>query len=397
MKVLIISYMYPNVRNPNLGIFIKGRLINLSRLCDIKLISPYPWIPSFGVLKRWIMPYFQKQDNIEVYRPKYLPLPGSFFNFIKGIWCFVFIKGTVRKLNERFNFDIIHAHRVFPEGFAAVLLGKFFKKPVVITIHGSDINSLHKNIFIRKMILFTLNRADEIIAISVALKTKILEVGAVESKKISVLFNGVDLDTFKVQSKKKARERLSLPQEKKIILFVGNLVDVKNPLLLIEAVCRLKRGKNGEYLFVIIGEGSLKGEIENRISKYSLGEAVVMAGAKPHEKLPVWMAAADCLVLPSKSEGMGVVLLEAMACGLPIIATRVGGIPEVITDGENGILITSNNVGELEKSIENLIDDERLRERIGKNGALFIKEKNLTWQAEAFKTLSIYKRILKYG
>lgn len=342
------------------------------------------------------MPYFQKQNNIEIYRPKYFPLPGRFFNCIKGLWCFLFIKDTVKRLNKIFNFDVIHAHRVFPEGFAGVLLSKYLRKPIVVTIHGSDINSLFaKSFFIRKMILFALSRADKVIVISKDLERKVLKTGIVKKEKVVVLFNGVDLGKFKEQDKIKARKKLLLPQEKKIILFVGNLIEVKNPLLLIEVVRKVKKGKNGDYLFVMIGEGSLKREIGNRISKYSLGEIVMMTGAKPHEELPVWMAATDCLVLPSKSEGMGIVLLEAMACGLPIIATRVGGIPEVINDGETGILITSNDVGELERSITRLIDDKKLREKMGENGVLFIEKKNLTWQSEAERTLDIYEKVLE--
>ena len=393
MKVLVISYMYPNARNPNLGIFIEERLINLSRVCDVKLINPYPWIPPFGLLKRWTMPYFQKQNNIEIYRPKYFPLPGSFFNFIKGIWCFIFIKREIKGINRKFNFDIIHAHRVFPEGFAAVLLARIYKKPAIVTIHGSDINFAAKNPIIKKMVTFTLKKASKIIVVSKTLKKLILELRAPEEK-IEVLLNAVDTNKFKPQNKEDARNKLSLDLNKKIILFVGNLVDVKNPLFLIEACHRLKERGVDNFVLVMIGDGYLKNKIKNKITEYCLEKLIFLIGLQSHEKIPLWMSAADFLVLPSKNEGMPTVVLEAMACALPVIATEVGGIPEIIKDYNNGILIPSDDIEKLEKGMSRLINDEKLREEISRKGLFFIKEKGLTWLDEAYKTFGIYKGLL---
>jgi N-acetyl-alpha-D-glucosaminyl L-malate synthase BshA len=386
--------MYPNEKNPNLGIFIKERIKNLSSLCDVKLINPYPWIPRFRLFRKWIIPHIQKQNNIEIYHPKYIPLPGSFFNFIKGIWCFIFIRSEVEKLNKKFNFDIIHAHRIFPEGFASVLLGESCKKPVVVTIHGSDINFLTKNLIIKRMIVFALNRANKIIVVSERLKKRILEM-RIPEKKIEVLLNAVDTDKFKLQNKIDARRKLGLPLDKKIILFVGNFVDVKNPLSLIEISHRLRERRKKDFLLIMIGDGYLKNEIKNKINAYSIQELIFLVGPRPHEEIPLWMAAADFLVLPSRNEGMPTVLLEAMACGLPIVATRVGGIPEVINDGENGILIDSNNIRELERSIVSLIDDEKLREKIRTNELSFLKKKNVTWQEQAHIIFDIYKEVLR--
>lgn len=396
MKVLVISYMYPNMRRPNSGIFIQERLENLSQLCEVKLINPCPWIPPIGSLKKLIMPNIQKENSIEIYRPKYLPLPGRIFNFIKGIWCFIFIKNEVKELYKKFNFDIIHAHRVFPEGVAAVLLGGVHKKPVVITLHGSDINYWAKSYFIRKMIIFSLDKADKIIAVSKALKSQILEMGIADGK-IEVLFNAVDTNKFKPLNKIDARKKLGLPVGKKIIIFVGNLVMVKSPLFLLESIHQIREKGKDDFLLVMIGDGVLKDEIENKINKFSLQVVIKLVGAKPHEEIPFWMSAADFLVLPSINEGMPTVLLEAMACGLPVIATEVGGVSEIVDNEKTGILIQSNDAEALGKNILRLIDDEKLRERLKLNGLLFIKENNLTWQDEAFKTLGIYKRILGHA
>lgn len=378
MKVLVISHMYPNARKPLDGIFVKERLKNLCRHCEIKVVCPYPWFPALGFLKKLSMPKKEIQDNIEVYYPKYFPLPGKYFNLVKGFWSFLFIRNVVVNIQKRFNFDIIHAHRVYPDGFAAILLGKIFKKPIVITIHGSDINILIKSFIIKRMIRFSLTRAKCIITVSNALKEKIIGLG-IAGNKIEILSNAIDSDKFKPINKIEARKKIDLPLTKKIILFVGNFVYAKNPLLLIDLAYEIKKQGRSDLFFIMVGDGELKQKIIDKIKYLSVKEIVKLIEQKQHDEIPLWMNAADVFVLPSRFEGLPTVLVEAMACGLPIVATKVGGIPEIIKDNERGILIEPNDATAIVKGVLTLADNENLREKFKVEGLKFIKERKLTW------------------
>ncbi len=393
MKVLVLSHMYPTRRKPLVGIFVRETIKRLSRQCGIKVICPYPWIPPLGTLNALAMPAQELQDGIEVYYPKYLPLPGRIFLWIKGLWCFGFIWRAVAMIRKNFNFDIIHAFRVYPDGFAAVLLGKFLNKPVVISVHGSDINIIIRNYFIKQMIQFSLTRAKRIISVSYALKERVISLGISENK-VRVISSMIDTDAFRPKHKNEAKLALNLPTGKKIVLFAGNFVTVKNPQVLINAALMMKKKGRRDVLFVLVGDGRLKSRMERQIKNFLLEEMFLLTGAKMYQEMPVWMNAADVFVLPSLAEGRPKVLIEAMSCGLAIVATRVGGIPEIIKDGQTGILVAPKNLDALVSGIEKVLDNEELKETLCENGLIFIREKESTSRKKADEIINIYKSVL---
>jgi glycosyltransferase involved in cell wall biosynthesis len=382
LKVLVLTYMFPDTSNTQLGIFIKREVEALSACCQLKVISPRPWI-----FRKYLT------SEIDTYYPNYFPLPGRFFNPIKGWWFYVFTKSLISRIKNTFDFDIIHAHRVYPEGFAAILLGKLFRKPVVITVRGSDINVLPKQFMLNRLIRFALKNAAIIIAVSKELKEKVSSLGVVEGK-IKIMPKGVDLEAFKPRDKNQLRKSLGLPQDKKIVLYVGNLVPVKNPFAIIEAVSCMPQEEQKKYLFVFIGQGELKQLIERKIRRLNMDSIFLLTGAMQPVQIPSWMNTADILVLPSISEGMPNVLYEAMACGLAVIASDVGGITDVITDGKNGLLFSSRDFKTLSSDIIKLANDESLRKELGRNARLYLENARLTWKTNATLVESFYKTAL---
>jgi glycosyltransferase involved in cell wall biosynthesis len=342
MKVLVFTSLYPNNIWPNQGVFVEERMAGLAKHdgCRIKVIAPVPFFPKLRLGWRWSFSQVtrrQMRDEIEVYHPRY-PMIPKVGMAVQGLMMFLSMLPVMRRIQQDFNFDLIDAHYAYPDGFAAVLLGRYFGKPVTVTAHGSDINLFKTFPVIRKLLRFTLNRADRVIAVSQALKNSIVDL-SIEGKKINVLPNGVDVHKFFRVPKEKARHQLGLPLTKKIILSVGSLIPLKGFDLLIKAIKILTEELGEQELYlVIVGGGNFRKNLESLVSSLRLDKYVRLVGVVPHDELRLWYSAADIFCLVSSREGWPCVLLESMACGTPVVATPVGGIPEVIPSERIGLL-----------------------------------------------------------
>jgi len=334
-KILVLSHLFPNNIENSKGIFVYDQVRKLSKFNDIKVISPIIWIPSrylFGDLGKLTKVNNKMSVNsIDVHYPRYfaipLRIPSKILMWLAGLLYTVYVLFEVIKIKGKFNFDIIHSHFAFPDGFSSVILGRIFKKPVVVTVHGSDINLYtEKKNHLKPMVIYALKNASHIVVVSTALKDKIIKLG-INTSKISVIPNGYDPELFKPIDKYEARRSLELPTEKKILLFVGNIYPVKGVSYLIEAM-KIISERSNDIMLILVGEGYLKPQLQSTVKEYGLSNKVIFAGSQPHERIPLWMNACDLLVLPSLSEGFGAVLIEAAACGKPIVASDIGGIPE---------------------------------------------------------------------
>ncbi len=245
--------------------------------------------------------------------------------------------GSVRRVFERMKerrFDLIDAHYVYPDGLAAVMLGKLFKIPVVVSARGSDINVFPRFRTIRPLVRWVLASADAVIAVSHGLKERMVELGC-PPEKITVIPNGVDSAQFQPSPRSHMRDRLGLPLGGRIVLSVGNLTENKGFQILIEAVARLReRWQN--LILVIIGEGAFRKQLERQIRFLRLENAVRLVGAQPNESLGAWYNSADLFCLASRDEGCPNVVLEAMACGLPVVVTPLGA--ELVSSSTLGVL-----------------------------------------------------------
>jgi glycosyltransferase involved in cell wall biosynthesis len=269
MKVLVFTTLYPNNVWPNHGVFIKERMTHVAKLegCSIKVVAPVPYFPPLKGNWRWkfsqVFP-IEVRDGIEVYHPRYYMVPKVGMT-LYGVMMFLSVLQTVRTVQKVFDFDLIDAHFVYPDGFAAVLLGWFFGKPVVVSARGSDINLYSKFPVIRKILQYTLRKADKTIAVCQALKDAMIQLGIADSK-ISVIPNGVDHRKFFYVPKEEARRRLGLASGKKVILSVGGLIPRKGFDLLINSLPPLKQVLGYDLCLVIIGEGPLRHTLEGLIS-----------------------------------------------------------------------------------------------------------------------------------
>lgn len=342
MKVLVFTTLYPNNVWPEHGIFVKERMSWFAKLngCQVKVVAPVPYYPPIRTGKRWRFSQVASReviDDVEVYHPRYLMIPKVGMS-LHGLMMFLSVLRFVKKIKRDFDFDIIDSHYVYPDGFAAVLLGRVLKKPVVVSARGTDINLFSRFPLILRLIRFTLMEAVQVISVCQALKDTMVDLDIPEHK-ITVIPNGVDVEKFRAISKTEARKKLNLPVEKKMLLSVGSLIPRKGFELLIAALeILVKRFGIKDVFLIIIGEGNFRGELEEMISQKQLLEYVELAGKKPHDELYQWYSAADVFCLMSNREGWPNVVMEALACGTPVVATNVWGIPEIIASEALGLL-----------------------------------------------------------
>jgi glycosyltransferase involved in cell wall biosynthesis len=255
--------------------------------------------------------------------------------------------------------DIIDAHFAYPDGYAGTLLGKWFKVPVTITLRGTEVR-LTDDWAHRKRILSALSRAARVFAVANSLKRHVVGLGA-NSGKIRVIGNGVDSSKFSRIDKSKARAALDLPLDAPILITVGGLVERKGFHRVIESLPEL-RSEFPNLRYLIVGGASAEGDwrlrLESQVARLGLTDAVRFLGSLPSDQLHAPLSAADVFVLPTRNEGWANVLLEAMACGLPVLTTDVGGNREVVCDEKLGLIVPFGDDAALRRAISEALRKE---------------------------------------
>lgn len=350
MRLLVFSTLFPNAAQPTRGTFVEQRLQHLLRSGRVtaRVLAPVPWFPvalsgseRYGEFAR--VPRAGTISGVEVQHPRYPVVPKIGMNLAPILMAIAMIPSVRRMLRGPSPPQLIDAHYFYPDGVAAALLGRWFNLPVVITARGSDINQIAEYTWPRQLIRWAAKRAAGVIAVSAALRDRLVGLGVPDSK-IRVLRNGVDLQRFRPVNIDQAREQTGGVGH--TLLYVGHLKQGKGIALAVEALKSMP-----DTRLVIVGDGVLRNNLESWARECGVDDRVRFVGSRPHEELLYYYAAADALLLPSEREGMPNVVLEALACGTPVIATNVGGIPEVVSVPETGLLMTERTVDCLVKCV----------------------------------------------
>lgn len=332
MKILTFSTLFPNSEKPGHGIFVETRLRHLvaSGQVQSRVVAPIPWFPStnprYGNYARFAKaPRHEVRHGIAVAHPRYPVLPKVGMSIAPFLLAQAVKPAIGRLIDEGYDFDLIDAHYFYPDGVAAAMLARHFNKPLVITARGSDITLFPSYALPRRQILWAARRADAIITVCNALRDEVVAMG-IEADRVVSLRNGVDLELFR-PTERKANPMFTL-------LAVGHLVPVKAQDLIIGALPLLP-----DVRLVLAGDGPDRAKLENLARELNVTDRVTFLGAVPQAQLRAHYGAADALVLSSSREGWANVLLEAMACGTPVVASRVYGTPEVVAAPEAGVLM----------------------------------------------------------
>lgn len=341
MRVLTFSTLFPNAERPNFGVFVENRLRHLVATGEVEsiVVAPVAYFPSrnrrFGVWAQQArVARVETRHGLVVHHPRWPAIPkiGSAISPLTLYWASV---RAIRKLMAGgLRFDLIDAHYLYPDGVAAVWLGRAFNCPVVITARGSDVTEFPDHAIPRRYIDGAIAGADALISVSGALRDRLIELGA-SPEKVTVLRNGIDTDLFHPVDRTAARAALGLTRP--TLISVGGLIPRKRNHLTIDAISLLDTVD-----LIIVGEGPDHGVLQVQIDRLGLGGRVRLLGPRPHGALPFYYGAADAMVLASSREGWANVLLESMACGTPVVASRIPGNPEVVRAPEAGLIVENN-------------------------------------------------------
>jgi glycosyltransferase involved in cell wall biosynthesis len=342
MKVLVFTSLFPNNVWPLHGVFILERMTRVAALpgLSLRVVAPVPYFPPVKLGARWLYSQVARAETIEglpVTHPRYFMIPKIATGWHGPLMARALLP-YVKSLRASFDFDVIDAHYVYPDGYAAVEIGRALGVPVVVSARGSDINLFREIPSARPHLVRTLERASGLIAVSEALARAMRELGAPPGK-VRVIPNGVDARKFHPVPRDTARERTGSRKEGRLVLAVGHLTQNKGFDRVLGAFRGLLNlGGYDDVRVAIVGEGVYRRELERLVGFYGLGDRVRLAGQVPHADLHLWYGAADLSCLFSRREGWPNVVLESMACGTPVLATPVGGVPEIIGNGPAGVL-----------------------------------------------------------
>ena len=354
IRLLTFSTLYPSSVRPGHGIFVETRLRELvsSGKVEARIVAPVPWFfskhPRFGEYARMARtPQRESLNGFDVQHPCYFLPPKVGMNIAPFTLAMGAKPAVQRLLDEGYDFDVIDAHYYYPDGVAAALLARHFNKPFTVTARGSDINLIANHSIPRRLMQWASNRAVASIGVSGALTQAMRQIGMLASS-LHTMPNGVDLNLFRIQPQTSARAELGWP-EGPTLLSVGNLVENKGHHIAIEALTQLP-----EFRLVIAGEGPERRALESLASQVNVSSRLQFLGRVDQSHLVRCYSAADMLLLPSSREGWPNVLLESMACGTPVVATNVGGIPEIVTSPAVGRLIQTRTVADVVTAVTDL-------------------------------------------
>lgn len=355
MKVLIVSNMYPSEKEPVYGNFVKEQVEELRGL-GIDCVLSVSTIKKGGKLRKiW----------------KYLLL---WFDMIKKV------------IKEKP--DIIHIHYVFPTALILILLNIFIKKKIILTEHGSNLFR-YKGIK-AKLIKKIIDISKEMIVVSQYLKEKAIENYQIEEKKLHVIPCGVNTEKFYPIDKIESKRKLKLDVEKRIILFIGRLDEEKGIYTYLEIIKKIENeNKEGSNQYIVIGDGPEKEKFAKEIKK--LKSEIKMIGNINKNEVPIWFNASDVFIFPTKKEAFGLVALESLSCGTPVIANDIGGVSESVENEINGYLIEDNKVNDFIEKLELIFENEKKYHEFkeaGRKKALLFDTKRQTE-----KVKEIYKNI----
>ena len=389
IRTLLFSTLYPSSVRPSHGIFVETRLRHLlsSGEVETRVVAPVPWFPfrdpRFGEYARHAaVPAHEVRNGIDVAHPRYLLLPKAGMNLAPASLARAGLKAARRLIAERYDFDLIDAHYFYPDGVAATMIGKALNKPVVITARGTDINLIPQYDQPRRMILQAADDCAAMITVCAALKDAIVSLGGAPEK-VTALRNGVDLELFRPEDRPQARAAFGM-SDRFAVVSVGHLIERKGHHLVIEALAQIPDAE-----LYIAGGGEEEGNLRRLADQLGVTSRVHFLGAMPQAKLRTLYSAVDCLVLASSREGWANVLLEAMACGTPVVATNVWGTPEVVAAPEAGVLMDERSAGGIVRGVA------ILRAALPTRSATRAYAEQFSWQPTTEGQLALFRRVLR--
>lgn len=346
-RVFYISNLYPNPIYPNIASFNRQQINALRKYCEVEVVAPIPWT---ALSKNKLTQRCRVENGVIIHHPTYYYIPYVMRMFY-GEFFYYSIKHLSSSLLTKNKFDLIYSSWLYPDSWAAAKLAKKFNIPLFVKVHGSDVNRLKPGNSITRSSLEVALQAKKLLCVSKALKIKLVHFGVPEFK-LEVLYNGVDRSIFHPMKLQDVRRQLNIDSDVFLVLYVGNLKKEKGIYELITSFKAVSGSIDKQSRLVIIGSGTYGATAKQLVSSLNMTDIVQFLGSQPLETIALWMNAASLLCLPSYMEGVPNVVLEALMCGTTVIATAVGGIPELDSGESPMILVPPQNIDALTSALK---------------------------------------------
>jgi len=370
VRALLLSSVFPNAAQPTHGVFVRERARRVALQCAVEVVAPIPWFPVNRLFRAAAAgaPPAERDGDLQVHHPRFLSIP-AIGKCLDGVFYFASLVSFLRRLRQRFAFDVIDAQFGYPDGVAAVLLGKALGCPVVLTLRGNEV--VISRFALRRAQLRYALRSARVIAVSESLRDLAGTLG-IPPERVRVVPNGVDGARFHPADRQAARAALGLAPARPMVLTVGAFVPHKGQEEVLDLLPELRK-QYPDLLYVAIGNrggaDSRLPALQRRIRRDRLEECVRLEVARPHEEIPAWLAAADVFCLATQREACPNSIIEALACGLPVVATSVGGIPEFVRDGKDGFLVPYFDAPAFGRAIAQALQHDWDREAMARRAA----------------------------
>jgi glycosyltransferase involved in cell wall biosynthesis len=346
VNILAVTHIFPSRAQPQEGVFNALQMGEVAKRAQVTLLTPVRWtlsLPGRGKNSTPDAPV-AAFDHIS---PLFLYPPGILRGY-HGHFYLASIRRAAERARRKIRFDVIYGMFAYPDGWACARLAEDWGLPFVLKVHGSDVHQIRSDACRSSRLSETLRRARRVIAVSQALGREVKEI--VPEAQVAVVRNGIDLRKFSPGARREARARLGLDSERPLVLFVGRLERVKGADLLPEIADHVRT----KATWAVIGEGSLSGVIRGGMSRHEVRWIPEVS----HSELVHWYRATNVLVVPSRNEGLPNAPLEALACDRPVVISRVGGVPEFMTDPDAGTLVESGDVEAFSLAIDRWVTGE---------------------------------------
>jgi len=389
LRVLALTKIFPNRTNQNAMPYVPRQCVALARQCEVQVWATVPWFPGASLLRRFgfanddlsNVPRADRLFGLDVVHPRFVYLPR-----LASLSGASYALSLARKLQrQRDRFDVILATFAYPDGVAATALGRLLGIPTVIQVIGSDVDVAAQLHTLKPQVRWSFRHAAGVIAVSSALAEKCIQLGARPASTTAIV-TGVDRQVFAPRDRGAARSELGLPIDGKLILYVGRLSVEKGA---IDALAAFERTRtNGDVRLAYVGDGPLLGRLRQRAGDRN---DVIVTGSLDGAKVSDWLAACDLLTLPSYHEGTPNVVLEAISSGRPVVATRVGGIPDVCSSPVYGEMVSPGDISELTNAYERVLSRNHVPDEIAACPTLY------SWDENARRVLAFLQEACHRG
>lgn len=403
LLVCTTTFAAPGLARGGMQVAVRAQVERLAARHRVTVVAPYRLYPPLGryAAKRREVPPAPAAERerigareLRIFRPRQMHVPG--------LWPlldpYFMVRGILAAAKESGCPDLLHGHWLHPQGAATAAAARALGRPVVLTAHGRDVARFDwpDGAYYQRRSLAAVRAAARVICVSRAIRDRLAELG-VPGEQLVVIPNGVDLARFTPRERAAARAELdpvlgpaiTAGERGSLLVFAGELLPVKQVDRLIRAVKQLSAaGDRVPVALALVGAGPEEARLRALARELGLADAVVFAGQHPHGEMPAWFAAADVLVLPSESEGLPLVIPEALAAGTPVVASRVGGIPECLADGVTGVLVPPHGDAELAHGIRTALA------RSWDRALLAAAARPFGWDAQVARIEAVYREVL---